>query len=142
MISKETDKQTDDQLTPALRAMADATRLKILLMLEGRGRTVGEIVDFFEQSQPTISRHLQTLTAAGLVRRQRKGQNVMYELNPENLRDVCVSLANCFPCCCVSVSRPIEIQGIKKSQETAVPSLTDAKGRPTAKRHSGTKPKS
>ncbi|SYZ74044.1 ArsR family transcriptional regulator (modular protein) [Candidatus Zixiibacteriota bacterium] len=91
--------KNDITLPPVLRAMADTTRLKILLMLESKGRTVGEIVSFFNLSQPTITRHLQTLMAAGLVRRTRKGQHVCYELNTESLRSTCVSMVACFPCC-------------------------------------------
>jgi len=92
----------ESQLPPVLRAVADSTRLKILLMLEAKPRTVGEIVDFFELSQPTITRHLQTLASAGLVNRSRKGQNVYYELAVERVRMMCSNLTACFPCCCVS----------------------------------------
>ncbi|MBI3871511.1 MAG: winged helix-turn-helix transcriptional regulator [candidate division Zixibacteria bacterium] len=91
-------------LPPALRALADPTRLSIMLMLQNRRRTVGQVVDFFALSQPTISRHLQTLTRAGLVRRQKQGQRVYYEVNPGSLRGVCVGLAESFPCCCVTIS--------------------------------------
>ena len=93
----------DSELSPSLKAMADPTRLKILLMLEGEGRTVGQIVDFFHLSQPTITRHLQTLLQADLVIRARSGQHVIYSLNTNVIREVCVSLAACFPCCCVTV---------------------------------------
>ena len=101
----------DDQnhLPPALRALADPTRLKIMLMLEGRERTVGEIVDFFDLSQPTISRHLQTLTAAGLVRRHKKAQSVYYAINTDQVRATCITLAACFPCCCMEVKTGPEI---------------------------------
>ena len=108
--------ESSSELSPALRAMADSTRLKILLMLEAKPRTVGEIVTFFDLSQPTITRHLQTLASAGLVRRIRKGQSVLYELNAEVLRTVCVSLVACFPCCCVSISGD-QIVGPKRDNE-------------------------
>jgi len=91
-------------LPPALRALADPTRLKIMFMLEGRRRTVGEIVRFFALSQPTISRHLQTLSAAGLVRREKVGQRVYYAIDTGRLGKVCVELASCFPCCCVEIT--------------------------------------
>ena len=91
-------------LAPQLQALADMTRLKILLMLEARPRTVGEIVEFFYLSQPTITRHLQHLLKAGLVVRQNKAQKVFYGLNADNLRSFCVELVGCFPCCCVSVT--------------------------------------
>ncbi len=98
-VYKAMKEKTDITLPPVLRAMADTTRLKILLMLESKGRTVGEIVSFFNLSQPTITRHLQTLMAAGLVRRTRKGQHVCYELNTDSLRSTCISMVACFPCC-------------------------------------------
>ena len=96
-------------LPPALRALSDPTRLKIMLMLEGRDRTVGEIVDFFDLSQPTISRHLQTLTAAGLVKRTKKAQRVYYGINSERVKATCISLAACFPCCCTEITAAIQI---------------------------------
>jgi DNA-binding transcriptional ArsR family regulator len=91
----------EKQLPPVLRAISDSTRLKIMLMLEAKPRSVGEIVDFFELSQPTITRHLQTLAAAGLVQRTRKGQSVQYELAVDRVRMMCSDLVACFPCCCV-----------------------------------------
>ena len=97
-------KMETEKLPPAFRALAEPTRLKILLMLEGKPRTVGEIVDFFDLSQPTISRHLQTLTAAGLTLRKRQGQKVLYSVNAEMVQSLCIELAACFPCCCVTVS--------------------------------------
>lgn len=90
-------------LAPALLALADKTRLKILLMLESKPRTVGEIVDFFDLSQPTITRHLQHLLKAGLVIRQKQAQKVFYRLNADKIKDFCLELVGCFPCCCVTV---------------------------------------
>ncbi len=101
-------------LPPGLRALADTTRLKIMLMLEGRPRTVGEVVDFFELSQPTITRHLQMLAAAGLVRRRKEAQRVIYESNAEAIRCFCVQLVSCFPCCCETIVVPAA--GVKKKQ--------------------------
>lgn len=90
----------EKQLPPVLRAISDSTRLKIMLMLEAKPRTVGEIVDFFELSQPTITRHLQKLASAGLVQRTRQGQKVQYELAVDKVRMMCTDLVACFPCCC------------------------------------------
>ena len=95
--------QDNKALAPALLALADKTRLKILLMLEAKPRTVGEIVDFFDLSQPTITRHLQHLLKAGLVIRQKQAQKVFYRLNADKIKDFCLELVGCFPCCCVTV---------------------------------------
>jgi DNA-binding transcriptional ArsR family regulator len=113
------DHQDRDELSPTLRALADPTRLKIMLMLEGKDRTVGEIVDFFELSQPTISRHLQSLTVAGLVRRQKKGQRVYYGINTDSVRDMCITLAGCFPCCCMEVTSVTERKPSSQAKSSA-----------------------
>jgi ArsR family transcriptional regulator, repressor of sdpIR and other operons len=86
------------------KALSEPTRLKILLMLEGKARTVGEIVNFFDLSQPTITRHLQALTAGNLVIRRKDGQKVFYEVNPESVGSLCMQLSACFPCACVTVT--------------------------------------
>ncbi|MFQ5607333.1 MAG: ArsR/SmtB family transcription factor [Candidatus Zixiibacteriota bacterium] len=100
---KDARRDSGELLPPTFRALADPTRMKIMLMLEGKPRTVSQIVDFFDVSQPTISRHLQILTRAGLVRRVRKGQRVYYSVDEFRMETLCVSLAACFPCCRVEV---------------------------------------
>lgn len=98
-----------EALPDSFRALADSTRMKIMLMLEGKRRTVNEIVEFFDLSQPTISRHLQTLADAGLVKREKHGQKAYYSINGSALSAVCVGLADCFPCCCVKVTPTPEL---------------------------------
>ncbi len=97
-------KQETHEMPTAFKALSDPTRLKILLMLEGKARTVGEIVDFFDLSQPTITRHLQTLTTGKLVTRRKEGQKVFYEVNPVCVGELCMQLSVCFPCACVTVT--------------------------------------
>ena len=43
------------------KTLADETRQQILVMLMEREMNVGEIVDVFTMSQPTISHHLNIL---------------------------------------------------------------------------------
>jgi ArsR family transcriptional regulator, repressor of sdpIR and other operons len=91
--------QTARRYAPVFKALADPTRQKIMLMLEGRSRTVSEVVDFFNLSQPTISRHLAVLKNAGLVEADKKGQNVFYRLSEPNLKACCVGFFSSFACC-------------------------------------------
>jgi len=81
------------------RAISDETRQRILLLLEERERCVSELVEEFDLSQPTISRHLAVLKNAGLVKSRREGQNVYYSLNEEWLRCCCADFFCCFSCC-------------------------------------------
>ena len=129
---KKTNTQRTIRLEPSLRALADLTRLKILLMLEGRERTVGEIVGFFGLAQPTITRHLQTLTAAGLVSRRKEGARVYYGTHAVKLGAVCMDLANSFPCCAVAVATPAPLSA--KRAKKATKKRTATKKRVTTSR--------
>ena len=73
---------------PAFKALSDPTRREILRLLGRRDMSVGEIVDKFAMSQPSISRHLAVLRGAGLVTARREGQNVVYGLDTTVMQDV------------------------------------------------------
>ena len=72
----------------AFKALSDGTRREILRLLGKREMSVGEIVDNFAMSQPSISRHLSVLRNAGLVTARRDGQNVVYALDTTVVQDV------------------------------------------------------
>ena len=62
-------------------------RLKILRLLADRGHYVHELVTKLEKSQPLISQHLRVLKSAGLVRSERSGREVIYNLtSPKSLK--------------------------------------------------------
>jgi len=63
------------------KALNDATRREILEMLKKKDMTAGEIVEKFNVSGPTISRHLDLLRQANLVSSEKNGQYVYYSLN-------------------------------------------------------------
>ncbi len=69
-----------DQLLSALRAAAEATRLRILAVLSKGELTVGELVTILGQSQPRVSRHLKLMCEAGLLDRFQEGTTVFYRL--------------------------------------------------------------
>jgi DNA-binding transcriptional ArsR family regulator len=60
--------------------LGEPCRLRILQVLEERPMTVNQIVDALEGNQPNISKHLQILFDAGLVGRERSGNNVLYSI--------------------------------------------------------------
>jgi ArsR family transcriptional regulator len=64
---------TSDDLVTALKAAAEPTRLRILLLLAGGELSVKDLTQILGQSQPRISRHLKLLAEAGLVERFREG---------------------------------------------------------------------
>ena len=72
-------------MNDAFKALSDPTRRRILELLSDRDMSAGEIAEYFDISKPSISHHLSTLKAAGLVR---KGQNIIYSLNTTIFQDL------------------------------------------------------
>src|SRR2546423_3360534 len=68
------------ELHSALRAAAEATRLRVLVLLAEAELTVSDLTEILRQSQPRISRHLKLLTEAGLVERYREGSGAFFRL--------------------------------------------------------------
>jgi DNA-binding transcriptional ArsR family regulator len=73
--------------------LADDTRRRILDLLSERERSVNELVDIFDVSQPAVSRHLRVLREAGLVRVRSAGQQRIYGLDARRLAEVDAWLA-------------------------------------------------
>lgn len=72
----------------AFRALADPTRRRILELLRSADLTAGELADHFDMTKPSISHHLNTLKAAGLVDAEREGQSIVYSLNTSVSQDL------------------------------------------------------
>jgi len=62
------------------RAMADATRLRLLNLIADREICVCYLVEILKMSQPKISRHLAYLRRAGIVAARREGKWMHYRL--------------------------------------------------------------
>lgn len=61
-----------------LRACAEPTRLRLLLVLREAELTVSELTEIIGQSQPGVSRHLRVLLEAGLIDRHPEGALAFY----------------------------------------------------------------
>jgi len=68
-------------------ALSSAPRRRILAYLSKTDMTAGEIAQRFADvmSQPAISKHLSVLENAGLVWREKRGQNMHYGLKEDAL---------------------------------------------------------
>jgi DNA-binding transcriptional ArsR family regulator len=73
-----------------LRALADSSRLKIVMLLHKGALTVSEIAAAIGAEIPNVSHHLSILRRCSIVRATKKGRFVYYELHPE----VCVTTAS------------------------------------------------
>ncbi|MGO9703561.1 MAG: ArsR/SmtB family transcription factor [Xanthobacteraceae bacterium] len=67
-------------LTATLKAAAESTRLRLLMLIAEAELTVTDLTAILRQSQPRLSRHLRLLAEAGLVQRHREGAWAFFRL--------------------------------------------------------------
>ena len=75
-------------LQQTLKALADPIRREILDMLKDGKMSAGEIADHFTVTDASVSRHLSVLKDADLIRDNREGKFIFYELNTSVLEEV------------------------------------------------------
>ena len=71
-----------------LKALADPIRRRILDMLKPGRLSAGEIAEAFPVSGAAVSKHLSVLKDADLIRDNREGKFIYYELNTSVLEEV------------------------------------------------------
>ena len=72
----------------ALKALGDETRIRAVLALREYELCVCQIVELLELAPSTVSKHLQILKEAGLVKSRKKGRWVYYSLSSSDAKGV------------------------------------------------------
>lgn len=77
------------------KAGNDEHRQKILELI-GKYKTLNanQILEHLEISQPTLSHHLKVLREAHFVVSEKRGKEVFYSLNTQNIAECCSGLLN------------------------------------------------
>ena len=71
------------------QAIADPTRRAILLLLAAsQSMTAGAIASNFDTARPTVSKHLQILTACELLEQKQNGREIHYLINAKKMKEV------------------------------------------------------
>src|SRR5208283_4166077 len=70
------------------QAMADPTRRAILLLVASQSMTAGAIAANFDTARPTVSKHLQILTACQLLEQEQSGGEIYYLVNPQKIKEI------------------------------------------------------
>ena len=76
-----------------LRALADPVRRQILELLKQGSLSAGQIGEHFDITAAAISRHLSVLKEADLIRDDRQGKYIYYELNASVLEEIMLWIA-------------------------------------------------
>lgn len=69
--------------------LAEPLRLRLIMELMQGERHVGALVEAVGGTQGNVSRHLQTLAVAGLVKRRREGLQVLYSVGDPSVYKLC-----------------------------------------------------
>src|SRR5437868_2829928 len=77
-----------DLLAKYFRALGDSTRLRVVELLEGGERSVGELVSALGLPQPQVSNHLACLRWCGFVATRREHRTIHYRLADERVSAV------------------------------------------------------
>ncbi len=72
-----------DILVKILKALAEPSRLRLLVLCNQGEFSVSELVYILGQSQPRVSRHLKILCDAGLLQKIREGSWMLYRITSE-----------------------------------------------------------
>ena len=78
----------NESMQDTLQALADPTRREILNLLIQSRMSAGEISNHFSISGAAVSRHLSVLKEADLIRNEREGKYIYYELNATVLEEI------------------------------------------------------
>jgi DNA-binding transcriptional ArsR family regulator len=77
--------QSNPELDVVFHALADGTRRTLLHTIAQRRLSVGELAAPHAMSLAAVSKHLDVLERAALIRRERQGKSRMVSLNPRPL---------------------------------------------------------
>lgn len=82
---------TDDHLQSAAflaKSLSDGNRLRILILISNDKKSVSAIAEELQLSQPLVSHHLKELKRSLMVRVEREGPFVYYELADSRILNV------------------------------------------------------
>lgn len=71
------------------RAMGNPSRIEIVHFLQDGPKSVGEISEHLGLNQATVSRHLASLRAVGMVATKREGHFVLYQIANPKILTIC-----------------------------------------------------
>ena len=81
-------RQAAKKVAGSLKALADPTRLHILLWLASHPASITEIARHFELSQPTVSAHVQLLREAELVEERPSGRSSTITVTEQRIKEL------------------------------------------------------
>lgn len=86
---KELSTEALDLVAARFKVLGEPLRLRIMQELQGGEKSVSEITEAVESTQPNVSKHLKMLQEAGLVARRQEGNTVYCSVADETVFELC-----------------------------------------------------
>lgn len=80
---------TLELIASRFRVLGEPSRLRLIRALEAGGKSVTDLMDATGLTQANASRHLQTLTHAGILGRRKEALNVIYFIADPGIFELC-----------------------------------------------------
>lgn len=94
-----------DEASALLKGLANRHRLLIMCQLTEKERSVGELAEFLNIRDSTVSQHLALLRKDGLVSARRDAQTIWYSIGSKKARELIRTLYRVY-CAPVSACKP------------------------------------
>lgn len=95
-IDLESMERAADEASNLLKALANRHRLLIICQLIDRERSVGELAEFLDLRDSTVSQHLALLRKDGLVAARRDAQTIFYSIASDPAREILKTLYQAY----------------------------------------------
>lgn len=95
-IDSEMMERAADQASDLLKALSNRHRLLIICQLIDGEHSVGELAEFLNLRDSTVSQHLALLRKDGLVTARRDAQTIYYSITSEPAREILKTLYQVF----------------------------------------------
>lgn len=83
-----------EMIANRFKILSEPLRLRILQCLQTGEKSVTELTELIETSQPNVSKHLKILQTSGVVKRRQKGNTVYYAIADESIFTLCEVVCN------------------------------------------------
>ncbi|MCW5906424.1 MAG: helix-turn-helix transcriptional regulator [Chitinophagales bacterium] len=85
-----------EKVSAVFRTIAHPTRLAVLELLDKNGQmSVNELMAITNCEQSLLSHHLANMRSTGLLKSERKGQNIFYSIKEEKITEVVRCIEQC-----------------------------------------------
>lgn len=94
MANKKLSKEALGLIAERFKVLSEPIRLQILHSLQTGEKSVNELTEAVQTSQPNVSKHLKILQKNGILDRQQNGNTVYYSIADESIFMLCETVCD------------------------------------------------